>query len=250
VVLVIATSVLVVLRLSSEDPVELVTSDGRAALALSNVPEGVSVHDADGEVFWLVRDGGSVTAFANDAQHIEGEGLWWCPSVTTFMGPDHGEQFDRTGRRDGGPARAGLDRFPVEISGGAVTVDLTRRLPGTKESSTRDRIPVGALPLDSGPGSVCEDALRPPGDRAFVPTARYIAAEVGPAVRVSASPGNQIGARITADLGPYDEIVRALCEAALRAPAPGSFDLSVTGPDGNETYTKRDAGSGTCPPAG
>jgi cytochrome b6-f complex iron-sulfur subunit len=46
-----------------------------------------------------------------------------CDSSQWFECPCHGSQYNRVGEKRGGPAPRGMDRFPVTISGGQVTVD-------------------------------------------------------------------------------------------------------------------------------
>ena len=47
----------------------------------------------------------------------------WCKTSQWFECPCHGSQYNRVGEKKGGPAPRGMDRFPVSISGGVVTVD-------------------------------------------------------------------------------------------------------------------------------
>jgi cytochrome b6-f complex iron-sulfur subunit len=47
----------------------------------------------------------------------------WCKSSQWFECPCHGSKYNRVGEKKGGPAPRGLDRFPVSVSGGQVTVD-------------------------------------------------------------------------------------------------------------------------------
>ncbi len=46
-----------------------------------------------------------------------------CRTSQWFECPCHGSQYNRVGEKKGGPAPRGMDRFPVAISGGSVTVD-------------------------------------------------------------------------------------------------------------------------------
>jgi cytochrome b6-f complex iron-sulfur subunit len=46
-----------------------------------------------------------------------------CDTSQWFECPCHGSQYNRVGEKRGGPAPRGMDRFPVTISGGEVTVD-------------------------------------------------------------------------------------------------------------------------------
>jgi cytochrome b6-f complex iron-sulfur subunit len=47
----------------------------------------------------------------------------WCQTSQWFECPCHGSQYNRVGEKKGGPAPRGLDRFPVDVSGGQITVD-------------------------------------------------------------------------------------------------------------------------------
>jgi cytochrome b6-f complex iron-sulfur subunit len=47
----------------------------------------------------------------------------WCASSQWFECPCHGSKYNRVGEKQGGPAPRGLDHFPLEVSGGSVTVD-------------------------------------------------------------------------------------------------------------------------------
>jgi cytochrome b6-f complex iron-sulfur subunit len=47
----------------------------------------------------------------------------WCQSSQWFECPCHGSKYNRVGEKQGGPAPRGLDRFPLEVSGGSVVVD-------------------------------------------------------------------------------------------------------------------------------
>ncbi len=47
----------------------------------------------------------------------------WCASSQWFECPCHGSKYDRVGEKQGGPAPRGLDHFPLEVSGGNITLD-------------------------------------------------------------------------------------------------------------------------------
>ncbi|MEX1008637.1 MAG: ubiquinol-cytochrome c reductase iron-sulfur subunit [Acidimicrobiia bacterium] len=47
----------------------------------------------------------------------------WCESSQWFECPCHGSKYNRVGEKREGPAPRGLDRFPLEISGGNIVVD-------------------------------------------------------------------------------------------------------------------------------
>ena len=46
-----------------------------------------------------------------------------CDTSQWFECPCHGSKYNRVGEKRGGPAPRGLDRFPLEVSGGSITVD-------------------------------------------------------------------------------------------------------------------------------
>jgi len=47
----------------------------------------------------------------------------WCESSQWFECPCHGSKYNRVGEKRGGPAPRGLDRFPMQVSGGNIIVD-------------------------------------------------------------------------------------------------------------------------------
>jgi cytochrome b6-f complex iron-sulfur subunit len=47
----------------------------------------------------------------------------WCETSQWFECPCHGSKYNRVGEKKGGPAPRGLDRFPLQVSGGQITVD-------------------------------------------------------------------------------------------------------------------------------
>lgn len=54
----------------------------------------------------------------------------WCKSAQWFECPCHGSRYNRVGEKKGGPAPRGLDRFAVEVTGGAVFVDTKQVVQG------------------------------------------------------------------------------------------------------------------------
>jgi cytochrome b6-f complex iron-sulfur subunit len=54
----------------------------------------------------------------------------WCSTSQWFECPCHGSKYNRVGEKKEGPAPRGLDRFPVTVSGGSVTVDTGARVLG------------------------------------------------------------------------------------------------------------------------
>ena len=53
-----------------------------------------------------------------------------CPTSQWFECGCHGSQYNQAGEKKGGPAPRGLDRFPIEIKGGSVTVNTGLILQG------------------------------------------------------------------------------------------------------------------------
>jgi cytochrome b6-f complex iron-sulfur subunit len=49
----------------------------------------------------------------------------WCESAQWFECPCHGSKYNRVGEKRDGPAPRGLDRFAVDISGDAVTINTS-----------------------------------------------------------------------------------------------------------------------------
>jgi cytochrome b6-f complex iron-sulfur subunit len=54
----------------------------------------------------------------------------WCQTSQWFECPCHGSKYNRVGEKRGGPAPRGMDRFPLEVSGGSVIVDTTTPFQG------------------------------------------------------------------------------------------------------------------------
>ncbi len=53
-----------------------------------------------------------------------------CASSQWFECPCHGSQYNRSGEKKGGPAPRGMDHFALTVSGGVVSVDTARSIPG------------------------------------------------------------------------------------------------------------------------
>jgi cytochrome b6-f complex iron-sulfur subunit len=49
----------------------------------------------------------------------------WCQTSQWFECPCHGSKYNRVGEKRGGPAPRGMDRWPLQVSGGAITVDTS-----------------------------------------------------------------------------------------------------------------------------
>lgn len=54
----------------------------------------------------------------------------WCESAQWWECPCHGSKYNQAGEYKEGPAPRGLDRFPIAIQGGQVTVDTSKIVPG------------------------------------------------------------------------------------------------------------------------
>jgi cytochrome b6-f complex iron-sulfur subunit len=54
----------------------------------------------------------------------------FCKASQWFECPCHGSRYNRVGEKKGGPAPRGMDRFPVSVAGGAVTVDTSQIIQG------------------------------------------------------------------------------------------------------------------------
>lgn len=47
----------------------------------------------------------------------------WCQTSQWFECPCHGSKYNRVGEKKGGPAPRGMDRFPIEVDGDALTIN-------------------------------------------------------------------------------------------------------------------------------
>lgn len=95
--------------------------------------EVILIEDHD---VYLVYNNGEPLALSTDSQHV-GDEVVFCSSSQLFESPAHGEKFDIQGRYFGGPARSGLDRYPVRVQGDTVSVDLENRIPGPARGGQR-----------------------------------------------------------------------------------------------------------------
>jgi cytochrome b6-f complex iron-sulfur subunit len=74
----------------------------------------------DGAVLDGMKEG--IVALYQKCVHL-GCRVPWCATSQWFECPCHGSQYNRVGEKKGGPAPRGLDRFPVVVDGGRVTVN-------------------------------------------------------------------------------------------------------------------------------
>jgi len=145
--------------------VSATVADGAFRVALDDVPDGVSGYDVGGYRFFLVRDGDDVIALRDDAQHLPGERLWWCPNERHFFAPTHGETFDLRGRKIAGPSTRDLDRYTTTIHAGELVVDFT----SVERGASRTERALPRPPWNGGPGSYCDGAMTTSGPAASWP---------------------------------------------------------------------------------
>ncbi|HEX9823402.1 MAG TPA: hypothetical protein VGB51_03295 [Actinomycetota bacterium] len=86
-------------------------------------------------------------ALLDDANHIPGDRVYWCPDPEVFWEKNHGSKFDRFGAYMDGPAMRGLDRVAVRVVGDEVQIDPDRVEPGPDRGSVPVRDPRGPLPV-------------------------------------------------------------------------------------------------------
>jgi cytochrome b6-f complex iron-sulfur subunit len=71
---------------------------------------------------YLTKHEGEVVAIAEKCPHL-GCRVSWCETSGEFECPCHGSVFNRLGEHRAGPSPRGMDRFPVSIEDGVVSVD-------------------------------------------------------------------------------------------------------------------------------
>jgi Rieske Fe-S protein len=94
----------------------------RFALPLEAIPEGVTPGRANSTLVFFVRNGNRVAVFVDDAQHLRGERIQWCPNEQVFYAPTHGEMFRIDGNAIQGPAHRDLARVRTTVEDGLVTI--------------------------------------------------------------------------------------------------------------------------------
>jgi Rieske Fe-S protein len=125
------------------------TGIGEPAVALEEVRDKGVVF-MDEHDLYVVWDEGELIALSADAQHT-GDAVLFCRSSGMFESPAHGEKFDRRGYYYGGPARSGLDRYPVHVEQSHVVVDVDNPIPGPHRGAGPAREPTGPFCLQSPP---------------------------------------------------------------------------------------------------
>ena len=149
----VATAVVVglvvaaVLVVSSDDP----GADNEVSVrALDESEYGVVYLEAHG-VFVVASDDGPV-ALTDDAQHVAGDLVRYCPLDASFYGY-HGGRFDRLGRYIDGPPNSDMDRVTAEVTGEMIVVHVDQVVPSLGRSPSADR----------RTGPICEDLSGDPG---------------------------------------------------------------------------------------
>ncbi len=169
VVVVAITFAVLALRSDSTDKLRVGQPESRPRfegndlrVPLADVPQGVSSHHLGDYRFFITRDEDTLTTFVDDARHLPGETLWWCPSERHFVALPHEETFASDGGKlGGGPARRGLDRYVTTRDGTDVVIDVARREPGAFGivGYVAPNEYHSEVPWNSGPGSYCNNAL-------------------------------------------------------------------------------------------
>lgn len=115
--------------------------DGPLASLTELQDEGV-IYVEDEHLFLVYNDGDPL-ALSDDPQHLPNEHTEWCESSQLFETPTHGEKFDMRGNYYAGPAKKGLDRYPIAIEGDAIYVDLETVIPGPERGAEEAEEPKG-----------------------------------------------------------------------------------------------------------
>jgi Rieske Fe-S protein len=119
-------------RTSTEDPV----------VSLENLEEREVIYLEEDQIFVVYNDGEPL-ALSEDAQHLPGDRVRFCLTSRMFEAAAHGEKFDIRGYYFDGPARRGLDRYPVDVVGDSVTIDIGQEIEGPVRGSGPPRKPEG-----------------------------------------------------------------------------------------------------------
>ena len=122
----------------------VVTSGGPPGVASLEELQEQEVLFLDEHEIYLVYNDGDPLALSADAQHV-GDDVEFCPSSQMFESSAHGEKFDIHGYYYGGPARRGLDRYPVRMEGGGIYVDVDQPIQGPERGEGPPIEPQGRL---------------------------------------------------------------------------------------------------------
>jgi hypothetical protein len=139
------------------------------SLRLDDLTQGVTAHEVDGNDVFITREGDDLRVFLSDARHLPEDTLWWCPNEQIFFEVEHGSQFDRQGRKIGGPAQGGLNQYAVSVTDGKLLIDSDEVIVG--DLSQRGEAPAALSRanfsrINSGPGSFCDGAVASPPEAA------------------------------------------------------------------------------------
>jgi hypothetical protein len=136
---------------------------GVHVLDLGDIPQGVTLQRLGDDSVFVRRDEREILAFAVDARHLPGEELWWCPVQRVFTSPQHGESFDADGKLIFGPARGGMLRFDVQVTGDRITIDTRQAIDGSaRDDGSFDRGAIDGPWVDDS-GVFCDGALKAGG---------------------------------------------------------------------------------------
>lgn len=87
---------------------------------IQRVMDGWVTTESDGTV-WLLKEKGNLTAFNPHCTHL-GCPYRWDSTKEQFLCPCHGGIFSKDGKVVSGPPPRGLDRYPVKVENGIVSI--------------------------------------------------------------------------------------------------------------------------------
>ncbi len=82
--------------------------------------DGWATNENRGTV-WLLKDKGTLTAFNPHCTHL-GCPYRWDPDKNLFLCPCHNGVYDKNGRVVSGPPPRPLDRYPMKVENGMITI--------------------------------------------------------------------------------------------------------------------------------
>ncbi len=87
---------------------------------IQRLTDGWTTTETGGTV-WLLKDNGNLTAFNPHCTHL-GCPYRWDPDKKLFLCPCHNGVFDKNGKVVSGPPPRPLDRYPVKVVNGVVSI--------------------------------------------------------------------------------------------------------------------------------
>jgi menaquinol-cytochrome c reductase iron-sulfur subunit len=87
---------------------------------IQRATDGWVTTESGGSV-WLLKEKGTLTAFNPHCTHL-GCPYRWDPSKNLFLCPCHNGVFDKSGKVVSGPPPRGLDRYPVKVENGVISI--------------------------------------------------------------------------------------------------------------------------------